>query len=141
MAKYGLLQNSFEDSIYSFTLKFKDIEMEESYMALKSSMKMLTSSSRCFLFVVVIGFFAITLLDMSSALTSNPEYKFAASVWVVYSTIFLAFAVEFICFFCDRLSNYRGIMITIIGCLVLVYNSFSVNYQKIFYPFIGIEYF
>jgi len=139
--QYGLLHGTFDESIYPFTLKFNDVELETEYTIAKISMKLLTTSSKRFLIVILIGFILVVLLDMGSAMTDNPQYAFVIAGWAVYFTIFPTLAWEICCLFCNKISFYRGVAITIVGCLVLFFNSYSIYYEKIYYPYVGIEYF
>ncbi len=140
MDKHGLLKSCFDDSIYSFTFRFKDPTMEDGYLKAKEKLQFLTSSSKRFLLSVVFGFFIVVAVDIITAVSSNSEYNFTIGIWVVYSLLIPATIFEAAGYFCPAFSQLRGIAVTLIGTVVLFHNSFNTYKDKIYYPYVGTEY-
>ncbi len=140
MARSGLAFESFESSIRGFSLTFRDPELEKAYVQARADMKFLTVTTKRFLLMVLIGHFSFHLLDVCSALGINPDYTFSASTWAVYSLLLVIIAGEVLCFFCQRLTPFRGLSFSLLAGVVLLHTNFSNFEALVFYPFVGTEY-
>ncbi|MDR3549382.1 MAG: hypothetical protein P4M11_14145 [Candidatus Pacebacteria bacterium] len=140
MARSGLAFESFEGSICSFSLWFKDPDLELAYRQARSELKLVTVATKRFLMMTLVAHFSMRLLDLGSAIGGNPNYNLDRDAWIVYSTLLLILAAELASYFCIRLSNFRGILVTVLGLLILLNTNFSSFSDKVYYPFPGVEY-
>ncbi len=136
----GLFHKPFESSIYPFSLRFKDHDLEHAYLTTRGNLELLSNSSKLFLVAALAGHFVIYLIDIIATLATNPDYKFSTAAWVFYSILIPIIISEILCFACNRLVPYRGIIFTVVGGMVLFHNDFANFEAKLFYPFVGTEY-
>ena len=135
MESVGLISESFEESIHSFTLKFKDRELEEAYIEAQTSLKFLTTTTKRFLIYVLIGELATRLLDVISAVGINPDYYYTLEDWIIYCLVPLFIVLELIFYFCTSLASCRGLGITIIEAFMIFFNSYNGYLDYLFYPY------
>ena len=140
MQKNGLVQITFEDSIYPYSLQFKDTEFEESYITARAGLKLLSIAAMRYITTSLIAFCSLYLVDLISALSDNANYTSGITVWIFYLMLIPIIIGEALCFFCAKFVSWRGVIITVLGGMVLFHNDFG-NYEaKLFYPFVGTEY-
>ena len=139
MERIGLISQSFEDSIYTFSLKFKDPELEEAYVEAQTSLKFVSATNKRFLIFILAGHFSFHIMDISSALGINPDYTFKLETWIVYGFLPLIILMEMVFYFCRSMASARGIPITILGAFVLFHNNFDTFESEMFYPYTGTE--
>ena len=141
MEHIGLITQSFENSIHSLSLRFKDPTLEETYKEAQVSLKFIDSTTKRFLLLILAGHFSVNLIDVLSAAIFTPGYSFSTGIWVVYSFLLVIAFLEALFFYRTSLSWARGLAITIIGCFVLFHNDFATFQAETFYPFTAEEYF
>ncbi len=129
----------FASVIYPFTLKFKDSNLESSYVSARTNFELLSTSSRKFLMAVFAGYFLVTGIDFAAAISTSPGYTFTTQVWVFYSLLFPLLLCEAASYFLKSMYWCRGIPLTVLGCGILFHNNFSNFEDEVFYPFIGTE--
>jgi len=139
MESKGIIQDSFETNIYPDSLRFKDAQLEKDYVNAKTEFKLLSANSKFFLLAALLGHFIFALFDIIAALGLDPNYTLSTEAWVFYSLMIPSALCEAICFLCTKLSPCRGIVVTILGCLILFHNDFNTFSPDTFYPFLGIE--
>ena len=135
----GLFKKSFEASIHGFSLRFKNEALENDYVAARTSLKLLSRSSRRFLLAAMAGYFAVYIIDIICAVATSPDYTYSPQVWGFTGLLIPIVIFEALCYCFDYLVPLRGTAFTVIGALVMFHNNFSNFEAKVFYPFVGTE--
>ena len=139
MESIGLLSHPFEDSIYPFSLKFKNPALEEAFVEAQTSMKFVSKSTRNFLIFILAGHVTVHIIDVAEAMGVTPDYKFSLETWIIYGFLPIVMILEGIFYRYDSLAVARGIPMTIIGSFALFHNNFDIFVNDVFYPFTGTE--
>ncbi len=139
MVNRYLQQKPFDASIYSFTLKFKDPDLEDSYLIARAGLTLLATSTKRFLVAILIAHLTIHLIDMLGALGASTDYVFDKETWIVYSFLLPLALLEFFFYCFASLVAFRGMAFTFIGCFVLFHNDYYEFKDTVFYPFVDSE--
>ncbi len=140
METAGLIQALFDSSIRPFTLAFKDRDMESEYMRAKERFEFLSPSAKCFLYSVILGFMAINIIDIISALGVNPNYSSSFWNWMAYLCIVPGLLLEVLMYFCKRVNWLRGTSFTVLGCVSFFWSSFFDAHSPGYYPVFNSQY-
>jgi len=135
----GIIKRDFETSISYCCLTFQDAKLEEAYKEAKVQFTMITVASKRFMIAIIVGYFLLALIDITSALGVNPDYTFATETWVFYSLLIPTAILEIIFYNVTSCSSVRGVAYTLIGCAVIFHNNYYDFESEAFYPFVGTE--
>ncbi len=140
METVGLVHDQFDTSVYTYTLAFRDPELESAYQSAKEHFEFLSPSCKRFLYVVLIGFFIVQTDDAISAVGLNPNYTLTFFDWVSYLWMVPAFLLEALCYFYKPLSVLRGAPVTLLGCVTFFLASFIDHAGGGSYPYLNTQY-
>jgi len=126
-------QNSYEDSIDHWSLNFKDAELEYSFSQAKMKLELISSSSKGFILVAMIGYFLICGDLILSNYLGQPSYQLDETQQIYFSLLIPIILCELLCFFCEPLASYRGFAWSVLGCIVTLDFSFYTTRHS-FYP-------
>ena len=138
MERIGLISAPFEEIVNSFSLKFKDLELENLYMEAQASLKFLTSATRRYLQFLVIALFILMMFEIITSFTA-PEYELDTASLVIDFVVFLGIALEVLFYFCPLLSIARGTIVTVFLIIAIIHNDYIIYGQFMFYPCDGGE--
>ncbi len=137
----GLTQENFRSSIYGLSLRFRDPELEQLYTKARGTMKLTPQNSALFVFVAILGYvllFASTMA-MNTGIGSAGYFELVPALFslVVVTMVLL----EVLCF-CggQRFRQFRGVWVTVFGCLSIFINNVQKYEDLLYYPYIGIGY-
>ena len=139
MERIGLIDRPLEANIFRCTLKFKDPLIESSYIDAQTSLKLLSTATRKFLLIVLIGDMVLHVVSLFSASKLNSIPISEPSLWINHGLILLTYVLEALFYWYAPLFVARGLAITIFGALVLFQDNFYTFESQAFYPFIGTE--
>ena len=113
--------------------------MEDSYSNARRNFEMISSSSKCFVFLILIGGSAISIMNLISTLYSNENYNLSFIVWIGIILLFIAGVTEVICFKFKMFASFRGVLFTVLGGTIFFGISLVMNKDKSFYPVLNCE--
>ena len=138
MLKHGIFSKSFEDSIYPYSLSFIDPKLEQAYAQARTEFRLITRNSTWFLWTIIAGYFIFVILDVISASSGSSEYGYSTATWVSHALLVPISIFEVVCYRCNSMHEWRGIVASVLGTIILFFNAFESFYNSMYYPFVGI---
>ncbi len=135
------MQNTFEASIYSWSLRFIDAETEAHYLKERRALKRMPRALAIFFGLTMAAAVVLYVLDIMMGFFFDPKYgsQYATNIYSIlaYAAFIPILAIEYLFFKCECLARARGTLLATILYLILFYSSLSYYIKYIDYPAFG----
>ncbi len=135
------MQGSFEASIYAWSLRFINPEVEARYKEERRGLKRVPKAIVVFFVIAAVTMVVMYVIDILNGLLFDPNYsaQYTFTVYDVLSYIAIVpiIGIEYVFFKCQRLAPARGTVLTVALYLAAFYISLSFYSNFFDYPVFG----
>ncbi len=133
-------QVNFENSIWWWSLEFREVEFEETFREERRTLKQVPQQIRYFFLVATLTVVLLIILDFLSAVAFETRYAYGTYDVLslcVYGPIMVA---EYFCYNCSKVAVIRGSVFTIVIYFFLFSSTLASSADTLDYPAISPTY-